>query len=169
MVLSSHRHAELEDFEALWGDPSAHSSLPAEFDRLGVVSRPTDRAVGPVGFSEHYLYLSHSQVGQSFRSSTSGAGLPLWLWCYAENDWFGQVDRVCLGRSWTDGVAARFWGTLTGFWCHRGWVWATCLPRATPPVWRSPCLSSAEDRQKHRNCSCTLLGSIDRSLGSSPK
>jgi len=46
-------HNEFGDFEAFWGDLSAHSGLRAKFDRL------IDRAVGPVGFDERYL--SHSQ------------------------------------------------------------------------------------------------------------
>ena len=47
------------EWEFPWGNSSAHSGLRAEFDRFQVVSRLTDRAVGPVRFSEHYL--SHSQ------------------------------------------------------------------------------------------------------------
>jgi len=38
--------------------------------------------------------------------------------CRRRADWFGQADRVCLGGGWTDEVAARFWGTFTGFQCQ---------------------------------------------------
>jgi len=56
---SVNHHAESGNFEAIWGDASTHSSRQPEFDTGQVVSRQTDRAVGPGMSSEHYL--SHSQ------------------------------------------------------------------------------------------------------------
>jgi len=53
------QHAVSGNFEAFWGDVSTHSRHQPEFDRGRVVSRQTDRAVGPGASSEHYL--SHSQ------------------------------------------------------------------------------------------------------------
>jgi len=56
---SVNHHAQSGNFEAIWGDASTRSSRPPKFDRGQVVSRQTDRAVGPGASSEHYL--SHSQ------------------------------------------------------------------------------------------------------------
>jgi len=52
-------HAVTGNFTAIWGNVSTCSSSQPEFDRGQVVSRQTNRAVGPGSSSEHYL--SHSQ------------------------------------------------------------------------------------------------------------
>jgi len=70
---SANHHAQSGNFEAIWGDASTRSSHPPKIDRSQVVSRQTNRAVGPGVSSEHYL--SHSQG--SCRSGMVGCRLAL--------------------------------------------------------------------------------------------
>jgi len=97
------QHAVSGNFKAIWGDASTLSSRQPEFDRGQVVSRQTDRAVGPGASGEHYLSHSLGVVSAvvAWPDVVSQEGYSTG----PKNDWFGQAGGICLDGNWTDNVA----------------------------------------------------------------